>query len=133
MGTSLAESVGTSQLKEYLQRFCHILYPEAQYIDPTLLKDAESIYQTLTALQPQIINFLNWGILWRAANAFDIEMTSVFQSYKSRFPSHTKLTTLPDPLSEEDISQFKTFQKLRVTLDGGIGIEWTLGDVQMVA
>ena len=77
--TFLAMSVEASKLKGFLQSFRHTLYPEAQYIDAHFLKDAESVPQLLTALQPHIINFLNWGILWKTADAFEIEMTSVFQ------------------------------------------------------
>ena len=130
--TPLAESVEASKLNEYLQSFSHMLYPEAKYIDPRFLKDAESVPQIFTALQPQIINFMNLGVLWKAADAFDINIMSVFQRYQSRFPSHTKLSTLPDPLSEEAISGLCGFQKLRITQCGGSGIELTLGDVHIV-
>ena len=126
------KTVEVIQLKKFLQSFTHVLYPEARYIDPRILKNAESVPQIFTILQPQVLNFLNWGVLWKVADAFDIEMTSIFQLYKSRFPSHTKLSTLPDPLSEEEISEFKEFQKLRVTRGGGSAIEWTLGDIQVV-
>ena len=132
VGVLLAEIVGVSQLKEFLQSFRHVLYPEAQYIDPTILKDAESVPQIFTILQPQVLNFINWGVLWKVADAFGIEVTAIFQLYKNKFPSHTKLSTLPDPLSEEEISEFKEFQKLRVTRGGGSAIEWTLGDIQVV-
>ena len=131
-GILLVETVEVIQLKEFLQSFTHVLYPEAQYIDPRILKNAESVPQVFTILQPQILNFLNWGVLWKVANAFDIKMVSMFQLYKSRFPSHTKLSNLPDPLSEEEISEFKEFQKLRVTCGGGSAIEWKLGDIQIV-
>ena len=131
VGTSLAESVEASKLKDFLQSFSHILYPESQYIDPTLLKDTESIPQMFTALQPQVLNIINWGVLWKAIDAFDIKLMPAFQSYTDGFPPHTKLSTLPDPLSEEEILGF---QKLRVTRGGGSGsgIDWTLGDVQAV-
>ena len=132
LGMSLAESVEASKLKDFLQSFTHILYPETQYIDPTLLKDTQSIPQIFTALQPQILNFLNWGVLWKAIDAFDIKVMPAFQSYKDGFPPHTKLSTLPDPLSEEQVLGFKGFQKLRVTRGGGSRIECTLGDVQAV-
>ena len=132
VGTSLAVTVEVSQLKEFLQSFSHILYPETQYIDPSVLNNADSIPHIFTALQPQFINFLNWGILWRAADAFDIEIAPVFQLYESRLPSDTPLSTLPDPQSEKEISEFKIFQKLRVTRGGGSRIEWTLGDVEAV-
>ena len=132
VGTSLAEFIEVSKLKQFLQSFSHILYPEAQYIDPSFLKDRESVTQVFNSLQPQFINFLNWGILWKTADAFAINMTSVFQLYKNRFPPHTKLSALPDPLSEEEILKFKRFQKLRVTCDCSSGSEWTLDDVQVV-
>ena len=132
VGTSLAETVEVSQLKEFLQGFSHILYPESQYIDPSVLNNADSIPHIFTALQPEFINFLNWGILWKAADAFGIEIAPTFQVYKSRLPSDTPLSALPDPQSEKEISEFKIVQKLRVTRQGGSGIEWTLGDVQLV-
>ena len=133
VGMSLAESIEASKLKDFLQSFSHILYPETHYIDPTLLKDTQSIPQMFTVLQPQILNFLNWGVLWRAIDAFDLKVMPAFQFYTDEFPPHTKLSTLPDPLSEEQISGFKGFQKLRVTRGGGGNrIEQTLGDVQAV-
>ena len=130
--TSLAVSVDTNELKRFLHSFSHLLYPEAKYIDLSLLDGAESIPQIFTFLQPLLINFLNWGVLRKVADAFDIEIASTFQLYKSKFPPHTKLSTLPDPLSEEDFSEFRGFQKLRVTCTGDSGIEWTLGDVHIV-
>ena len=132
VGISFAETMEVSQLKEFLQGFSHILYPETQYIDPSVLNNADSIPHIFTALQPQFINFLNWGTLWKAADAFDIEIAPAFQLYKSRLPSDTPLSALPDPLSEKEILEFKIVQKLRVTRGGGGGIEWTLGDVQLV-
>ena len=132
VGTLLAESVAANELKEFLQSFNHILYPEAQYIDSRLLKNAESLPQILTTLQPHVINFLNWGVLQRAADAFSIKAILAVQSYARRFPPNTKLSTLPDPLSEEEMSDFKGFQRLRVTCGGGSGIELTLADIQAV-
>ena len=132
VGTSLAETVEVSQLKEFLQGFGHILYPESQYIDPSVLNNADSIPHIFTALQPEFINFLNWGILWKAVDAFGIEIAPTFQVYKSRLPSDTRLSALPDPQSEKEILEFKIVQKLRVTRGGGSGIEWTLADVQAV-
>ena len=132
VGISLAESVETDELKEFLQSFGHILYPEAQYIDSKLLKDAESVHQIFTALQPHVINFLNWGVLWKVIDTFDSREISAFQSYTSRFPSDTQLSTLPDPLSEKEISEFKGFQKLRVTCGSDSTTECRLGDIQVV-
>ena len=132
VGISLAESVETDELKEFLQSFGHILYPEAQYIDSKLLKDAESVHQIFTALQPHVINFLNWGVLWKVIDTFGIKEMSAFQSYTSRFPSDTQLSTLPDPLSEKEIFEFKGFQKLRVTCGSDSTTECRLRDIQVV-
>ena len=131
VGTLLAESIAASELKEFLQSFNHILYPEAQHIDSRLLINTESLPQILTALQPHVINFLNWGVLQKAADAFSINTIPAVQSYAGRFPPHTKLATVPDPLSEEEVSDFKGVQRLRVTC-GGNGIELTIADVQAV-
>ena len=132
VGISLAESVETDELKEFLQNFGHILYPEAQYIDSKLLKDAASVHQIFTALQPHVINFLNWGVLWKVIDTFDSREISAFQSYTSRFPLDTQLSTLPDPLSEEEIFKFKGFQKLRVTCGSDSTTECRLRDIQVV-
>ena len=130
IGTSLA--VEADELKNFLQSFSHILYPEARYVDPSLLINAESVHQIFTALQPQVLNFLNWGVVWKTIGAFDITVESALHSYASRFPPHTKLSTLPDPLSEEEVSELKKIQKLRITCVSGSRNEWTLGDVQAV-
>ena len=132
VGVSLAESVETDELKEFLQSFGHILYPESKYIDPRVLKDAESVHQIFTALQPHVINFLNWGVLWKVIDTFDSREISAFQSYTSRFPPDTQLSTLPDPLSEEEIFEFKGFQKLRVTYGSDSTTECRLSDMQVV-
>ena len=129
--TSVAESVNARDLKIFLESFNHILYPEAQYIDPRLLKNAVSVPQVFTSLQPQFINFLNWGVLQKTVYTFCIEVMPAIQSYTSKFPQDTPLSTLPDPLSEEEISEFKGIQKLRVTRGGGSTIEWTLRDVNV--
>ena len=132
VGALLAESVETSVLKEYLLSISHILYPETQYIDPRLLEGVETVPQIFAALKPQHINFLNWGVLQKAVDTFDTKVMPVVQSYTTRFYPNKQLSTMPDPLSEEQISEFKELQKLRVTCGGGSDIELTLGDVQMV-
>ena len=84
-----------------------------------------------TALNPQVINFLNWGILQKVVDAFDSKLLPAIKAYTTRFSPHTQLSTLPDALSEKQILEFSGVQRLRVTLTGG-GNEWTLGDVQQV-
>ena len=132
VGTSLARSVETSKLKEFLLSFNHILYPESQYIDSSLVENAKSVSELFTALNPQVMNFLNWGILQRVVSAFDSKLIPAVQSYTARFPPHTRLSTLPDALSEEQILEFSRVQRLRLTRGGSGTIEWTLGDVQAV-
>ena len=131
VGTSLAESVETGKLKEFLLNFNHILYPESHYVDSSLLKDAKSVSEVFTALNPQVMNFLNWGILPKVVGAFDSKLIPAVQAYTTRLPPHTRLSTLPDPLSEEQILELSGVKKLRVTVDGG-GNEWTLGDMQQL-
>ena len=131
VGTSLEQSVETSKLKEFLLSFNHILYPESHYVDSSLLKRAKSISEVLTALNPQVMNFLNWGILQKVVGAFDSKLIPAVQAYTARFPPHTRLSTLPDPISEKHVLELSGVKKLRVTVDGG-GNEWTLGDIQQV-
>ena len=59
VGTSLAESVETSKLKDFLLSFKHILYPESHYIDSNLVKGTKSVSEVFAALNPQIMNFVN--------------------------------------------------------------------------
>ena len=131
VGTSLAESVETGKVKEFLLSFNHILYPESHYVDSSLLKHSKSISEVFTALNPQVLNFLSWGILEKVVGAFDSKPIPAIQAYTSRFFPHTRLSTLPDPLSEKHVLEFSGVKKLRVTVDGG-GNEWTLGDMQQV-
>ena len=132
VGMLLGEHVETNKLKEFLYSFTHVLYPETHYIDPRLLKDTKSIPQIFKALQPQVINFLNWGVLWKAVKTFGKNTMPAVQLYISRFPKHIQLASLPDPISEDQILEFQGVQKVRVTLGGGSGLELTLGDVQVV-
>ena len=131
VGTSLEQSVETSKLKEFLLNFNHILYPESHYVDSSLLKHAKSISEVFTALNPQVLNFLNWGILQKVVGAFDSKLIPAVQSYTTRFSPHTRLSTLPDPISEKQVLEFSGVKKLRVTVDGG-GNEWSLGDMQQL-
>ena len=131
VGTSLAETVETSKLKEFLLSFNHILYPESQYIDSRWVKDTRSVSEVFTALNPQVMNFLNRGILPKVVGSFESKLMPAVQAYTSRFSLHTRLSTLPDALSEKQILEFSGVQRLQVTLVG-CGNEWTLGDVKQV-
>ena len=128
----LGEHVETNKLKEFLYSFTHVLYPETHYIDARLLKDTKSIPQIFKALHPQVINFLNWGVLCKAVETFGKNAMPAVQLYISRFPKHIPIASLSDPISEDQILEFQGVQKLRVTLGGGSGFEWTLGDIQIV-
>ena len=132
VGMSLGEHVETNELKEFLYSFTHVLYPETHYIDPRLLKDTKSIPQIFKALQPQFINFLNWGVLWKTVEMFGKNAMPAVRLYISRFPKHIQLASLQDPISEDQIFELQGVRKLRVTLGGGSGLELTLGDVQVL-
>ena len=120
-----------SALKEFLLRQSHILYPESKYIDPFLLAHADSVPEILDTLSPQFINFLNWSLLLQISDAFNLPSRYIIEEYTSQFPPSTRLKTLPDPLSEEEIVELHGVKRLTVTCEGG-GSDWTIGDVWQV-
>ena len=110
----LRETVSPSRLKDFLLRQSHILYLESKYIDPLLLTDADSVPKVFDVLSPMYMNFLNLRLLLRIAETFSPQSRHTIEEYTSRFPPSTRLKTLPDPLSLEEIMDLH---------------DWTLGDV----
>ena len=120
-----------NKLKEFLLSQSHILYPEFKYINTRLLSDAGSIEEIFSALSPQYMNYLNWSLLLQIADTFNPQSRHTIEEYTSQFPPSTRLKTLPDPLSEEEIVELHGVKRLRVICEGG-GSDWTLGDVWRV-
>ena len=131
VGMLLGEHVQTNKLLEFMYSLTHILYPEIHYIDPRLLKGTKSIPQIFKALQPQVMNFLNWGVLRKVVETFSKNAMPAVESYISRFPKHLQVASLPDPILENQILELQGAQRLRVTCSGS-GFKWTLGDIQLV-
>ena len=126
-----SEAVSPSELKGFLLRQTHILYPESKYIDPLLLAYADSVPEILDALSPQYINYLNWSLLLQIGDTFNPQSRHTIEEYTSQFPPSTQLKILPDPLSEDEIVELNGVKRLTVTCGGG-GSDWTLGDVWRV-
>ena len=126
----IRETVQPSELKRFLFGQSHILYPESKYIDPLLLAHADSVPEILDALTPQYINYLNWSLLLQIADTFNPQSRHTIEEYTSisQFSPSTRLKTIPDPLSEDEIVEHHGVKRLTVTRGGG-GSDWTLGDV----
>ena len=120
-----------NKLKKFLLSQSHILYPEFKYINTRLLSDAGSIEDIFSALSPQYMNYLNWSLLLQIADTFNPQSRHTIEEYTSQFPPSTRLKTLPDPLSEDEIVELHGVKRLTVTCGGG-GSDWTLGDVRRV-
>ena len=124
----LRETVSPSRLKDFLLRQSHILYLESKYIDPLLLTDADSVPKVFDVLSPMYMNFLNLRLLLRIAETFSPQSRHTIEEYTSWFPPSTRLKTLPDPLSLEEIMDLQGVKRLTLACGGG-GSDWTLGDV----
>ena len=74
------------------------------------------------------MNFLNLRLLLRIAETFSPQSRHTIEEYTSRFPPSTRLKTLPDPLSLEEIMDLQGVKRLTLACGGG-GSDWTLGDV----
>ena len=120
-----------NKLKEFLLNQSHILYPEFKYINTRLLSVAASVEEIFSALSPQYMNYLNWSLLLQIADTFNPQSRHTIEEYTSQFPPSIQLTSLPDPLSEEEIVELHGVKRLTVTCGGG-GSDWTLGDVWLV-
>ena len=116
----LNTSVQTSKLKEFLESYCHPLYPERYYVDPKIYRDAATTKQVLKSLLPQYINYIHYYLLEDIVVTFGCDRAKeVLQQYTDQKNSQkTKLSDLPGPITDEEIEQFHGSKKLKVEVEG---------------
>ena len=59
----LDASAEISELKEFLESYCHPLYPEQPYVAPQVYGNAATTKELLKSLFPQYINYMHYYLL----------------------------------------------------------------------
>ena len=122
--TKLAEilnsSVPTSELKEFLESYCHPLYPEQYYVDPKIYGTATTTKEVLKSLFPQYINYMHYYLLEDIVEAFGCDKAKeVLKQYTDQmYSQERKLGDLPGPITDGEIEQFHGTKKLKVKVEG---------------
>ena len=127
----LNTSVQTSELKEFLESYCHPLYPEQYYVDPKIYRAATTTKEVLKSLFPQYINYIHYYLLEEIVEEFGCDRAKeVLQEYTNQMYSRKKklsdqmysqkrkLSDLPGPITDEEIEQFHGTKKLKVKVEG---------------
>ena len=120
LGKILNTSVETSELKEFLESYCHPLYPEQPYVDPKIYGSAKTTKEVLKSLVPQYINYMHYYLLEDIVEAFDCDKAKeVLQQYTDQnYNRKRKLNSLPGPITDGEIEQFHGIMKLKVQVEG---------------
>ena len=122
--TKLAEilnsSVQTSELKEFLESYCHPLYPEQYYVDPKIYRAATTTKGVLKSLFPQYINYMHYYLLEEIVEEFGCDKAKeVLQQYTDqKYSRKRKLSDLPGPITDGEIEQFHGTKKLKLQVEG---------------
>ena len=122
--TKLAEilnsSVQTSELKEFLESYCHPLYPEQYYVDPKIYRAATTTKEVLKSLFPQYINYIHYYLLEEIVEEFGCDKAKeLLQQYTDqKYSRKRKLSDLPGPITDGEIEQFHGTKKLKVQVEG---------------
>ena len=116
----LDKSVDMAKLKDFLDCYCHPLYPEQLYVDPKTYKDATSTKQLIKSLCPQFINFMHYYLLEDIVRKFGCDKAiEVLQQYTGlNYSQKRKLNSLPGPITDEEIEQFHGTMKLKLKIEG---------------
>ena len=115
--------VDVEDLKDFLDLYCHPLYPEQNCIDPRVYRDAKTPRELLKSLSPQFINYMNYYILEGIVKEFGCdEGKQLLEEYKCTLKSKNqerkrKLEDLPDPVTDSEIEQSWRLKRIKVTLN----------------
>ena len=112
--------VKVSELKTFLESYCHPLHPEQLYIDPKIYREASTTEQVMKSLFPQYINYMHYFLLEDIVVKFQCDRAKeVLQQYTEQKDSDkSKLKDLPGPIINEEIEQFRGTMKLKVEVEG---------------
>ena len=116
----LNTSVEISELKEFLESYCHPLYPEQPYVAPKIYGNATTTKEVLKSLFPQYINYIHYYLLEDIVVTFGCDRAKeVLQQYTDQKYSHKrKLNDQPGPITDGEIEQFHGTKKLKVQVEG---------------
>ena len=116
----LDKSVDMAKLKDFLDCYCHPLYPEQLYVNPKTYKDANTTKQLIKSLCPQFINFMHYYLLEDIVRKFGCDKAiEILQQYTGmKYSCKRKLNSLPGPISDGEIEQFHGTKKLKLKGEG---------------
>ena len=112
--------VQVSELKTFLNSYCHPLHPEQLYIDPKIYRDASTTEQAMKSLFPQYINYMHYYLLEDTVVRFQCDRAKeVLQQYTEQKDSNKrKLKDLPGPITSREIEDFAGVNTLKVEVEG---------------
>ena len=120
----LNENVDIEELKEFLDLCSHPLYPEQNYVDRRIYKDAKTPRELLRSLSPQFINYMNYYLLEGIIKEFKCdEGMKILEEYTLKTSIQKRkrkqfLEDLPDPITDSESEQFLGVKRVKLTLDG---------------
>ena len=118
----LNTSVEISELKEFLESYCHPLYPEQPYVAPKIYGNATTTKELLKSLFPQYINYIHYYLLEDIVVTFGCDRAKkVLQQYMVKYSRERKLNSLPGPINDGEIEQFHGTKELKVKVKGDTG------------
>ena len=116
----LDKSVDMAKLKDFLDCYCHPLYPQELYVNPKTYKDANTTKQLIKSLCPQFINFIHYYLLEDIVRKFGCDKAiEILQQYTGmKYSRKRKLNSLPGPITDGEIEQFHGTKKLKLKVEG---------------
>ena len=130
----LDKSVDMAKIKEFLDCYCHPLYPEQLFVNPKTYKCANTTKELIKSLCPQFINFMHYYLLEDIVEEFGCDKAKeVLQQYTDQKNSRKrKLDDVPSPITDGEIEQFHGTKKLKVEVEGDTSDATVeiIGDIQ---
>ena len=116
----LDASAEISELKEFLESYCHPLYPEQTYVNSQVYGNAATTKELLKSLFPRYINYMHYYLLEDIVVTFGCDKAKgLLQQYTDQKCSQMRrLDDQPGPITNEEIEQFHGVKKLKVQVEG---------------
>ena len=116
----LSTFVQVSELKTFLESYCHPLHPEQLYMDLKIYRDASTTEQVVKSLFPQYINYMHYYLLEDIVVRFQCDRAKeVLKQYTEQKDSDkSKLKDLPGPITNREIEDFLGANTLKVEVEG---------------
>ena len=111
--------VDATRLKRYLRFYSHPLHPEKPLVEARIFEKAKTSGEVLESLWPQYINFMTYYLLEDIVEEFRCkEASKLLEDYKGMFDRKRKLSSLPHPLTDDEIEQSTGVKKVKVEVEG---------------